>query len=95
LKIPNTKNNNKKTKKNLFKKKIPNTKRAGGVAQGVDPEFKPRYQKQKQTNKQTKNLRLLQPLQPFSNPYSKSRICIRAKGSYFIFTGRKRISIHN
>jgi hypothetical protein len=25
--------------------KIPNTKRAGGVAQGIGPEFKPQYSK--------------------------------------------------
>jgi hypothetical protein len=32
----------------------PNTKRAGGVAQSVGPEFKPWYRKtSKQTNKQT------------------------------------------
>jgi hypothetical protein len=29
--------------------KIPITKRAGGVAQGEDPEFKPQYHKTKQT----------------------------------------------
>jgi hypothetical protein len=34
--------------------KIPNTKRAGGVAQSVGPEFKPWYSKNKQTKK-TKN----------------------------------------
>jgi hypothetical protein len=33
--------------------KIPITKKAGGVAQGEGPEFKPQYRKQ--TNKQTKN----------------------------------------
>jgi hypothetical protein len=27
--------------------KIPNTKRAGGMAQGVGPEFKPQYHKKK------------------------------------------------
>jgi hypothetical protein len=27
--------------------KIPNTKRAGGVAKGVGPEFKPQYRKKK------------------------------------------------
>jgi hypothetical protein len=27
--------------------KIPNTKKASGVAQGVDPEFKPQYRKKK------------------------------------------------
>jgi hypothetical protein len=32
--------------------KIPITKRAGGVAQGEGPEFKPQYCKNKQTNKQ-------------------------------------------
>jgi hypothetical protein len=32
--------------------KIPNTKKAGGVAQGVGPEFKPQYHK----NKKKRNL---------------------------------------
>jgi hypothetical protein len=31
--------------------KIPNTKRAGGVAQGVGPEFKSEYQKKKKERK--------------------------------------------
>jgi hypothetical protein len=31
-------------------------KRAGGMAQGVGPDFKPQYHKNKQTNKQKKNL---------------------------------------
>jgi hypothetical protein len=30
-------------------RKIPNTKRAGGVAQGVNPEFKPWYKKKKKS----------------------------------------------
>jgi hypothetical protein len=30
--------------------KVPNTKRAGGVARGVGPEFKPQYQKKKKKN---------------------------------------------
>jgi hypothetical protein len=34
-------------------KKIPNTKRAGGVAQGVCPEFKPSATKKNQPNKKT------------------------------------------
>jgi hypothetical protein len=33
--------------------KIPNTKRAGGVAQGVGPEFKLRYSKKKKKRKET------------------------------------------
>jgi hypothetical protein len=42
-------------------RKNPSQKRAGGVAQGVDPEFKPQYcknkkQKQKPTN-QTKEIK--------------------------------------
>jgi hypothetical protein len=32
--------------------KIPNTKRAGGVAQGVGPEFRPQYKKKKTKKKQ-------------------------------------------
>jgi hypothetical protein len=32
--------------------KIPNTKRAGGVAQGVGPEFKPQYRKKKKEKKE-------------------------------------------
>jgi hypothetical protein len=31
--------------------KIPNTKRAGGVAQDVSPEFKPQYRKTNKTKK--------------------------------------------
>jgi hypothetical protein len=37
--------------------KIPNTKGAGGVAQGVGPEFKPQYLKKKK-----KERKLAQPL---------------------------------
>jgi hypothetical protein len=36
--------------------KIPNTKRADGVAQGVAPEFKPQYCKNKNKNKNKKPL---------------------------------------
>jgi hypothetical protein len=34
--------------------KLPNTIRAGGVAQGIDPEFKPRYSKKKNKRKKEK-----------------------------------------
>jgi hypothetical protein len=34
-----------------YLEKNPSQKRAGGVAQGVDPEFKPQCHKNKQTNK--------------------------------------------
>jgi hypothetical protein len=38
--------------KRLYIKKTPSHKRAGGVAQGVGPEFKPQYHKnKKKTNK--------------------------------------------
>jgi hypothetical protein len=33
--------------------KIPNTRRAGGVAQGVGPEFKPQYHKKKKMGAQS------------------------------------------
>jgi hypothetical protein len=35
----------------LFSKKNPSQKRAGGVAQGVGPEFKPQYCRKKQTRR--------------------------------------------
>jgi hypothetical protein len=35
-------------------KKKPLTKRAGGVAQGVGPEFKPQYHKKKKKKKKRK-----------------------------------------
>jgi hypothetical protein len=31
----------------MISRKIPSQKKAGGVAQGVGPEFKPQYQKKK------------------------------------------------
>jgi hypothetical protein len=36
--------------------KIPFTKRAGGVAQGVGPEFKPQYRKKKKENKKSMDI---------------------------------------
>jgi hypothetical protein len=39
---------------NLSKKKKPSQKRAGGVAQGTDSEFKPQYQKKQKTKKKKK-----------------------------------------
>jgi hypothetical protein len=36
-----------------LKKQNPSQKRAGGVAQGVGPEFKPQYQKKKEKKKST------------------------------------------
>jgi hypothetical protein len=35
--------------------KKPNTKRAGGVAQGVGPKFKPRYHKKKEEEEKQKS----------------------------------------
>jgi hypothetical protein len=46
--------------------KIPNTKRAGGVAQSVGPEFKPQYhikkKERKKTKKKKKYKKLVNPL---------------------------------
>jgi hypothetical protein len=37
--------------------KNPSQKRAGGVAQGVGPEFKPQYRKKKKKRKRTAHIR--------------------------------------
>jgi hypothetical protein len=39
--------------------KIPSPKRAGGVAQGIDPKFKPRYLKKKKKRKKERNVKHL------------------------------------
>jgi hypothetical protein len=53
--------------------KYPTQKRAGGVAQGVDPEFKPQYHKHKIKNKQKKCLLLtVVPLPPPPAPWVNS-----------------------
>jgi hypothetical protein len=46
--------------------KIPNTKRAGGVAQGVGPEFKPWYRKKRRKEGRKKEKNYTRPqAQPF------------------------------
>jgi hypothetical protein len=41
--------------------KIPNTKRAGGVAQDAGPEFKPQYHKKKKKKKNQKTWKITLP----------------------------------
>jgi hypothetical protein len=43
-------------------KKSPSQKRAGGVTQGVGPEFKPQYHKKKKKEEKEKSLKIFKDL---------------------------------